>query len=170
MASNIEIQLCADAEEERVFREQENFPWPRLGMCCQVPRCPNMSLFLTYNKYVDHFASCHRSFLIKYKCSICSKIISKLSKCSHKKSHKNSSVLYEHVKVVNPSFIDPGAIVLPVPPSTVLRPSEVEEDPEFLSHKRAEMAKKRRDFSDFNSCSVSQAEIMEKFESSIFSP
>ena len=170
MACNMEIQLHVDAEEERVFQEQENFPWPRLGMCCQVPRCPEMSLFLSYNKYVDHFASSHRSFIIKYKCSVCSKVISKHSKCSHKKSHKNSSVVYEHVKVVNPSFIDPGAIVLPVPPTSVVRPAEVEEDPQFLAHKRAEMAKKRRDFSDYNSSSVSQAEIMDTFEASIFSP
>ena len=74
------------------------------------------------------------------------------------------------MKVVNPSFIDPGAIVLPVPPTSVVKPAEVEEDPQFLAHKRAEMAKKRRDFSDFNSSSVSQAEIMDKFEASIFSP
>ena len=105
---------------------------------------------------MDHFASSHRSFIITYKCSVCAKVITKHSKCSHKKSHKNSSVVYEHVKVVNPSFIDPGAVVLPVPPASVVRHAEVEEDPQFLVHKRAEMAKK--------------AEIMDKFESSIFSP
>ena len=83
MDSSIEIQLRVDVEEERVFRPQENFPWPRLGMCCKVPRCPEMSLFPTYNKFVDHIASSHRPFIIKYKCSSCAKTISTHSKCSH---------------------------------------------------------------------------------------
>lgn len=165
----MEIELHVDAEEERVFQLQENFRWPRLGMCCQVTRCPDLSLFPTYNKYVDHFASYHRSFTIKYQCSVCSKLISKQSKCSHKKSHKNSPVTYEHVKVSNSNFIDPGASIIPFPPETILKPVEVETDPEFLSHKRAETAKKRRDFSEYNSSAISQAEIMDKFESSIFS-
>ena len=50
------------------------------------------------------------------------------------------------MKVVNPSFIDSGAVVLSVPPTSVLRPTEVEEDPVSFSQESGDGEEEERFF------------------------
>lgn len=164
--SIMELEIRVTPDEERAFAVQTNFQWPRLGMCCAVSNCPDFSLFSTYAKYVDHFAAAHRDFKIMYKCSLCAKLVGKHNKLSHKKSHKCNvkSITYEHVKVTNPNYIDPGNVLIPLPPSSSCRAVDVESDPCFTQYKRQELCKKRREYTIFNSTQQSQAEIMDNFE------
>ena len=81
-----------------------------------------------------------------------------------KKLHTSSVVNFKQIKVSNPDYVDPGDACLPRPPSVLCR--NPEQDPEFQSYKRAELSKKRRDYSAYTSGMVSAAELLDSFEKS----
>ena len=66
----------------------------------------------------------------------------------------------------NVNFIDPIGVRIPRPPSTP-RGSIDLLFRQFLTHKRVELARKRRDYFDYCQSQLSQAEIMEDFEASL---
>ena len=66
----------------------------------------------------------------------------------------------------NVNFIDLTGVRIPRPPSTP-RGSIDLLSRRLLTHKRAELARKRRDYFDYCHSQLSQAEIMENFEASL---
>lgn len=155
--------INVDPSEEMEFQFQYcEMDWPRLGMTCQVPRCSDLVVFTTYAKYVDHFVKRHRSYKFIYSCDTCKKRIgTKCNKKNHKKQHK-PPVTFTLIKVNNSEFINPGDTRMPRPP--IIQEKNIEKLPEFLSHKRAELIKKRRSYADFNRDQTSQEELMHAFE------
>ena len=163
-----DIEIRVDPAEERSFRQHSNIPWHPLGMCCQVPSCPDMRLFSTFFKYVDHYVAVHRPRICKYKCSECHKNLANGNKSQHWKTHKSPSkpVTFTKTMEPNPKYIDPGHVLIPRPPLSRRHAGDVETDSLFSQHMRQELSQKQRDCSTFNRGRLSQAEIMDRYESS----
>ena len=151
--------------------EKNNFKWPSLGMCCHVPNCPEMKLFVTYYKFIDHWVGMHREYIIKHKCDVCGHIIAKNSKTNHRKQrHKAYQKLtFTHEHVPSQNYIDPGSVIPPAPPDVKLRDFEVEDDPQFEEHKKREIARKRIIFSAFSDKQQTETKIVERSEKSLIS-
>ena len=162
-----EIQIHVDPMEEEAFlRAYSDVAFPPLGMTCPVRSCPDIQLFTCYGEYLKHYSERHRPFVHRFGCNTCERRFRvKKNKRAHKfcGGQKATFFLY-HVSNIN--FIDPMGVRVPRPPSTP-RGSIDLLSCQFISHKRAELARKRRDYSDYCQSQLSQAEIMENFEASL---
>lgn len=161
MSDFVEVMVDVE-EEERFLRQYADMEFPSMGMTCNVVNCPDLVLFSSYAKYVDHFVYRHRSFSHIYACSKCKR---RFKSKNNKRSHKMCQGVkptFDLIKVVNKNYIPPGDSRMPRPPSVKIQ--NVESQPEFLAYKRRLLAEKRREYSQFTATRESQADILESFE------